>query len=75
MLSGSFVPFATKSWIDLTLVLGRGHLDRILRRATRSTTTPNAPIEVWIYGLQPEGPSGRSHPPRHALAVSISSVA
>jgi hypothetical protein len=69
--------------LDLTLVLGRGHLDRILRRyeehynfdATRSTTTRGAPTEVWIFELQPEPPSGRSQPRCHAFAGSISSAA
>lgn len=32
--------------------------------ATRSTATLSARIQVWIFELQPERPSGRSHPPR-----------
>ena len=42
--------------------------------ATRSTTTRNAPIEVSIFELQPEGPSGRSQT-GYAFAGSISSAA
>jgi transposase InsO family protein len=78
-----FVRTVRHEVLDLTLVLGRGHLDRILRRyeehynfdATRSTTTRGAPTEVWIFELQPEPPSGRSQPRCHAFAGSISSAA
>ena len=71
--SGSFAPFATRSWISHSCSVDdswTGSFD-----ATRSTTTRSAPNEVWIFGLQPEPPSGRSQPRCRAFAGSMSSVA
>jgi hypothetical protein len=68
--SGSFAPFATRSWISRSCSADdtwTGSFD-----ATRSTTTPSAPTEVWIFELQPERPSGRPHPGCHAFAGSMS---
>jgi len=60
--------------VNHTLVIGRRHLDRILRRYAEHYNAQR-PTEVWIFELQLERPSGRSHPTRHAFAGSISLVA
>lgn len=73
LLNGSFAPFATRSWISRSCSADDTWTGSC--GATRSTTTPSAPTEVWIFKLQPERPSGRSHPTRHAFAGSMSSVA
>jgi hypothetical protein len=73
LLSGSFAPFATRSWISRSCSADDTWTGSF--GATRSTTTPNAPTEVLIFELQPEHPSGRSHPTRYAFAGSISSAA
>ena len=64
-----FVRTVRHEVLDLTLVLGRGPLDRILRW---STTMPSARTEVWIFELQPERPSGRPQPRCQAFAGSMS---
>jgi putative transposase len=73
LLSGSFAPFDTRAWISRSCSADDTWTGSF--GATRSTTTPSAPTEVWIFKLQPERPSGRSHPTRHAFAGSMSSVA
>jgi hypothetical protein len=69
----SFAPFATKSWIS-RLCSAEGIWIGSFG-ATRSTTTPSAPTEVWIFELQPEPRSGRSQPRCHSFAGSMSLVA
>jgi transposase InsO family protein len=69
-----FVRTVRHEVFDLTLVLGRRHLDRILR-CYAAHYNVQRPTEVWIFELQPERPSGRSQPGCHALVGSMSSVA
>jgi hypothetical protein len=71
--SGSFAPFATRSWISPSCSAHDTWTGSF--GATRSTTTPSVPTEAWIFELQPEPPSGRSHPRCQAYAGSMSSVA
>jgi len=73
LLSGSFAPFATRSWISRSCSADDTWTGSF--GATRSTTTPSAPTEVWIFELQLEPSGGRSHPTRHAFVGSISSAA
>jgi hypothetical protein len=72
-LSGSFAPFATRSWISRSCSADDTWTGSF--GAMRSTLTPSVPTEVWIFELQPERPSRRSHLTRHAFAASISSAA
>jgi hypothetical protein len=71
--SGSSAPFAMRSWISRSSSADDTWTGSF--GATRSTTTPSALTEAWIFELQPELPSGRSHPTRHACAASMSSTA
>jgi hypothetical protein len=73
LLSGSFAPFATRSWISRSCSAEGTWTGSF--GATRSTTTPSAPTEVWIFELQPEPPSRRCQPRCHSFAGSMSLVA
>jgi hypothetical protein len=63
---------ATRSWISRSCSADDTWTGSF--GATRSTTTPSAPTEVWILELQPERPSGRSQLRCQAFAGSMSSV-
>ncbi len=69
-----FVRTVRHEVLDLTLVVGERHLDRILRRYAEHST-PSVPIEVLIFEPRTERVSGRSHRVCHAFAGSMSSVA
>jgi transposase InsO family protein len=69
-----FVRTVRHEVLDLTLVVGERHLDRILRRYAEHYNEKR-PTEVWIFQLRPEPPNGLSQPTYHAFDGSTSSVA